>query len=486
MFMKNRWFLFLIIVLTGCSGQQMDKGKESRIFPDYEGVTIPTNIAPLNFAIRPAQKAVAQFQSNGYAFDVSSSRDGNFIIPEKKWKKLFSGSEGQTIKINILVSQNGNLEKLKSFSMQVAAEPIDPYIAYRLIEPGYALWNEMGIYQRNLESYEQTPIYENKLTGYNCVNCHSFCMQDPSKMLFHLRTKNSGTALVLGDEIEILNTKTDQTISNLTYPSWHPSGRFVAFSTNNVTQDFHPTQRVEVFDKASDVVVYDVETKTIITAPQLFLDTEFETFPTFSPDGKTLYYCSGKSCVVPDSLQSLKYSLCAVSFDPDTKLFGNEVDTIYNANIESKSISFPRVSPDGQFLLCTVSSYGTFPIWHDDADLYMIDLNNRRGCLLENVNSQYADSYHSWASNSRWVIFSSRRLDGLYTRPFIAYVNKNGEVEKPFLLPQKNINSFYVELMKSFNIPEFITGKVPENSYRIAKKAKDRSSLHQVSFKMSN
>ena len=35
--------------------------------------------------------------------------------------------------------------------------------------------------------------------------------------------------LIDGDKIEKLNTKTDQTISPLVYPSWHPSGKYVAF-----------------------------------------------------------------------------------------------------------------------------------------------------------------------------------------------------------------------------------------------------------------
>ena len=75
------------------------------------------------------------------------------------------------------------------------------------------------------------------------------------------------------------------------------------------------------------------------------------------------------------------------------------------------------------------------------------------------MNSNDTESYHSWSSNGRWVVFSSRRLDGLYTRPFIAYVSERGEVFKPFLLPQQDTD-FYSLLMKSFNIPEFVKGAV--------------------------
>ena len=45
------------------------------------------------------------------------------------------------------------------------------------------------------------------MSGNNCVNCHSFCMQDPNKMLFHMRETFPGTILVDGDKIEKLNTQ---------------------------------------------------------------------------------------------------------------------------------------------------------------------------------------------------------------------------------------------------------------------------------------
>ena len=40
----------------------------------------------------------------------------------------------------------------------------------------------MGIYQRNLESFDEQPIIRNDMTGYNCMNCHSFCMGDPGQI----------------------------------------------------------------------------------------------------------------------------------------------------------------------------------------------------------------------------------------------------------------------------------------------------------------
>lgn len=136
------------------------------------------------------------------------------------------------------------------------------------------------------------------------------------------------------------------------------------------------------------------------------------------------------------------------------------------------SASFPRVSPDGRYLLYTLSGYGNFSIWLKMLIYIWRTFRQARARPLVEVNSDDVESSHSWSSNSRWFVFSSRRIDGLYTRPYIAYVDEDGKVGKPFLLPQKDAG-FYQSFMKSFNIPEFITGKVKVRGRVLAIKAKE-------------
>ncbi len=446
------------------------------IFPDYTEVTIPVNIAPLHFGLTGSSvcsETYACFETNAGSINVKA-KNKQFKISSSDWEKLMAESKGATIQVTVVVKRNEKRIAYKPFNLSVATEPVDPYIAYRLIEPGYETWDEMGIYQRCLESYKQTSVVLNKTTNNNCMNCHSFCMQSPGKMLFHMRKDFGGTFLIDGDKIEKLNTKTPQTISPLVYPSWHPSGNFVAFSVNKTKQMFHSTDRnrIEVFDYKSDVVIYDITKHELFTSPLLFSRSAFETFPTFSPDGKTLYYCSADSVDMPGDYENIKYSLCAISCDLENRQFGNKVDTLYHARKNGKSVSFPRVSPDGHYLMFTLFDYGNFSIWHREADLYLLDLSNNRITALDTLNSDETESYHSWSSNSRWVIFSSRRIDGLYTRPFIAYIDKNGKASKPFLLPQDNVN-YYMRLMKSFNIPEFVKGKIKMSAYQITQKARN-------------
>ncbi len=486
---KYNWlfFFFGLSALLSCSvpdiHQYEDAGKCPDIFPDYINVTIPFNIAPLNFRMKEAgSRGLLYLEGNGCKISIRSS-GGKFLIPPHRWERLLEENKGRSIKATVFLKEKGYWKRFNPFSVAVSSEPIDAYLVYRLIEPGYELWNKMGIYQRNLENFKETAVYENKMTNYNCVNCHSFCMQDPQKMMFHIRGQYGCTIVLKDGKAEKLNTKTDSTISALVYPYWHPSGKYIAFSVNKIDQAFYLNNkdRIEVFDSKSDVAVYDTEKREIFTSPLLFSKDVLETFPAFAPDGKTLYFCSSRSFPVPEKSDSVKYSLCSIPFYPDTRKFGECTDTIFNSGISGKSAAFPRISPDGRFLLFTVSGYGSFPIWHKDADLCLYDLIAEKYIDLSNINSPDVDSYHSWSSNSRWIVFSSRRIDGLYTRLFIAYIGKDGKPGKAFLLPQRDPD-FYGDLLKSYNIPEFVKDKVRLDPYRISHQAKSTNEF-SLTFK---
>jgi hypothetical protein len=87
-----------------------------------------------------------------------------------------------------------------------------------------------------------------------------------------------------------------------------------------------------------------------------------------------------------------------------------------------------------------------------------MDLATRHLRRLD-INSDQADTWHSWSSNSRWVVFSSKRLDGLLARPYFTYVDDQGRFHKPFLLPQED-PTFYAFCLNSFNVPELMRGPV--------------------------
>jgi hypothetical protein len=431
------------------------------LFPDYVGVTVPSTIAPLSFKVMEDYTAIDLEAKGCQKGDLHVQATKYISIEKGKWAELLASNQGDSIKMTVSVEQEGRWKQFAPFYIYVSNYGIDYGLAYRLIAPGYEVYSKMGIYQRNLSNYAQQAIIENTLVPGSCINCHSFKQTNAKQMNIHMRGKNGGTILMNNNKLDFLNTRTDSTISNCVYPYWHPSGEYIVYSVNKTQQVFHEikTKRVEVVDLESDLVVYHLPTNQLISCDLIKTKGSFETFPSFSPDGKRLYFCSAKQQQLPNDYNKIRYNLCAIDFNPDNGTFGTKIDTLVNAEKMNKSISFPRPSYDGKYLMYTLFDYGNFSIWHKEADLWLLDLKTGQTRPITEVNSNDVESYHSWSSNSHWFVFSSRRIDGLYTRPFIASIDDNGKVTKPFLLPQSDPD-FYDRLLFSFNIPEFINGEV--------------------------
>jgi Tol biopolymer transport system component len=453
------------------------------IFPDYTEVTIPPNIAPLNFRIEGEVTScrVVFAGTNGQSFRCSGKNAIRINLNE--WKKLLAGNAGRSISVTVFTRPdvNGGWIRWQPFTIQVSGEPIDACLVYRLIEPGYEKWHITGIYQRNLETFTEKPLIKNDMTDYNCINCHSFCGGNPRLMALHMRAAHGGTYIVNGEDIQKLNTQTEQTISHLTYPYWHPSGKYLAASVNDVKQFFHAVKdwKMEVFDLESDVVVYDVEKKAILSAASLLTKDAFETFPSFSPDGQSLYYCSAPARPMPQQYDSVRYAILKAPFNEAQGRIGARVDTVVPN--DTYSASFPRISPDGRFLMYAETAYGQFPIWHKDAEIRMIDLTTNRPIDMSALNSDDTDSYHSWSSNSRWVALSSRRDNGVYTLPYLAHIDEQGNPSKPFVLPQEDPDR-YDYFLYSYNLPEFVNGEVTISPYALQHAAR-KYPAEQVVFK---
>lgn len=472
--------MLLSLLWAGCVPSEPAKFENidtyPAIFPDYIGVTIPSNIAPLRFqVVGETDEALVVISNGDKSLRVAASQ-GSFYIPEDDWKDLLDEAEGDSLKVKLYTSKAGKWQLYKPFCWYVAPDPVDPYLAYRLIEPGYELWNIMGIYQRDLTSYREEAIISNARTDNNCMNCHTFNQQSPDTILFHQRAKNGGTyfATAGGDVVKV-DAKLGDDFSGIVYPYWHPSGKCVVFSSNVIRQAFARSHknRVEVFDLKSDLVFYDVEHHEIWSDSVVMDKHSFETFPCFSRDGKKLYFCSAKAVDMPEAYEDVKYNLCAVDFDLEAKKVGAKVDTLVSVNTSGKSVSFPRISPDGKYLVFVLSDFGNFSIWHREADLYSLDMQSGKTRVITEINSDETESYHSWSSNGKWMVFSSRRIDGLYTHPHLTYVRTDGTFSRPFVIPQKD-PSFYRYFMKSFNLPELLKGKVEINKQKVWKVTKEQ------------
>jgi len=439
------------------------------VYPDYIDVTIPQNIAPLNFMLRnKAEKLVVTIKGKSDSIVVEGTQ--KIEIPIKHWQKLLASSSDDSLIIKVIAMVEGRWIQYKQFSWQVKSDNVDSYLSYRLIEPGYEVWNKIQIVERNLGNFDERVLADNNLTQGSCMNCHIHGNQDGRLSMFHVRGEKGGTILNKDGKLRKINTRAKGMISNAVYGDFHPGGRYAVFSTNIIIPELHAnrTDRLEVYDTASDLVVIDLDSDKAITQTFLSDTTSFETFPVFSADGKWIYFCSAPKVSLPDSIKSLKYNICKVGFDAAKGEIGTKVDTLWNARKMGGSVCHLKASPDGKFLLYTVADYGTFPIWHREADLQMMNLQTVEIDKLAHVNGPNSDSYHSWSSNSRWFVFASKRDDGIYGKPYFCYIDNSGKAHKPFVLPQRDPEA-YDYMLKSFNIPDLSASPVPFDAEDIEK-----------------
>jgi Tol biopolymer transport system component len=470
-------FLVLIsILLIGIYkkpviGEYIEKESIPDIFPDYTSTVLPPNIAPLNFIIKEnGEKYYVKIYSDHSREIKILSKNRKIVIPKRKWRNLLNNNRGKSIFIDIYIkNQAGKWEKFKTIINTIAGDEMDSYVAFRLINPAYILWEKMGIYQRDIESYSMKPILLNRTTEKNCMNCHTFCSNNPDKMILHLRSKPSGTILYNNGILQMLNTGTQFTMSSCVYPSWHPHGDIIAFSVNKIKQKFHSAgnKSQTVIDRASDIVLYDINKNMLTTSPKVSTG-RLENLPNWSPDGKYLYFISGPKYYenVPDTL--IRYDLMRISYDINTNKWG-KVDTVLLSEETGKSITFPEVSPDGKYLLFCMTDYGYFSIYSPASDLYLMDLKSFEYKKLD-INSDHVESFHSWSSNSRWFLFISKRIDGFNSRIYFSHIDEEGNVYKPVLLPQRD-PEFYSTFIYNFNRPVFIKEKVRLSSKELTRAA---------------
>lgn len=432
------------------------------IFPDYVDVTIPVGIAPLNFSVKVEADCIDVTVKGSKSGTLHTAGDyADFNIDD--WHQIVEENKGGDLNVTVCALRNGEWTQYRDFAIHVSNYALDEWgLTYRRIAPGYETYSHMGLYQRSLSDFEESELIDNTRVPGACFNCHTANRTNPKQMVFHVRGDHGATMIQIDGKREWLKAKNDLLGGSMVYPYWHPSGKYCAFSTNQTRQGFHMVkdERIEVFDLSSDIFVYNPATHEIISDSLIMTKDWSENCPVFSPDGRTLYFMTCLQQDYPANYKKEQYNLCSISFNPETAKFGDHVDTLFNAAAQNKSLTWPRPSYDGKYILFTLMDYGYFSVWHEESDQWLLDLATLEVHPLENVNSPHADSYHNWNVNSHWIVFTSRRGDGLYTRLYMASIDDQGNATKPFLLPQRNPKEYYDETLYSFNTPDFTATSV--------------------------
>ncbi len=473
-YFKHTAFLLVGLLFVACQKATVPDtftqlNTKPDIYPDYLDVTVPINMAPLHFQLANDYDEVVTRLT---AADEQVVLGGKAVCPDfDEWQALASKAVDSQISVEVFTRSGEQWQRHEPFNIYVSPDSIDPWLTFRLISPSYVTYEELTLNQRCLENYDERVIYDNMLCSTEekgqCINCHYSQLGNPNRTQFHARQNLGGTMLNIDGKLTKVNLKTDSTLSAGVYPAWHPKQNIIAYSTNNTMQSFHThdIDKIEVLDAQSDLILYDPEKNEVSTIENE--ENEFETFPCWTPDGQWLYYCSAHfewrdtvehstECIL--RYKDIRYNIYRKAFDQQTHSFGPR-ELVFRADSLGLSATLPRFSPDGRFLLLTVGEWGTFHIWHRDADLWLMDMQTGEIGPFKEMNSPSVESFHNWSSNGRWIVVSSRRDDGNFTRPFFAHVDQQGHATKPFELPTDDPN-YHREFMRSYNLPEFMRGPV--------------------------
>jgi Flp pilus assembly protein TadD len=229
---------------------------------------------------------------------------------------------------------------------------------------------------------------------------------------------------------------------------------FVAIPDLMISQLFFPIKGI--------LVIYDRETKTFSALPGADDPQYVQTNAVWSPDGKEIVFARAKahhverleqqnSALVDEKdvpeftveKQPFRYDLYRVPFN-DGK--GGTPEPLQGASGDGMSNYFPKYSPDGKWIVfCKAKSY---MLLRPDSDLYIIPAGGGVARRLR-YNTARMNSWHSWSSNSRWLVFSSK-VNGPYTQLFLTHIDENGNDSPPVLLER------FTSPDRAANIPEFV------------------------------
>ncbi len=486
--------IYLLPFLVGCTSSPIIVREtcsvEARIFPDYQGeLLVPNNIAPMNFEILESGKCfavqIATQDKTLWQTQISQSATSSqplITIPQKEWQKILENHTGDTLQIRVFSGNSYNeMIAYKPFLWLVSEDRIDPFIVFRHIPVvGTQEPQSMGIYERSLETFEQRTLTEPKLVDGACMNCHHFSANQSSTMCVHFRRQHPGTLITTPDSAFMVNISLPNGEKGV-FGAFSPNERFLAFSTNQLTciHDMR-VKRLKTwsYDTEANIFVYDILHNTILSSDELTAESFQKTYPAWSHDGKYLYFCQSNqqpqlikdTSALFDRIQNTHYTLVRTELNTDQSSVSTLLtpETIVDQQmIFGKSISFPTCSPDGRFIAFSTTEFGTLDPLSTDGRLWLYNLNSQTAQEFEPDMENPIVSSSAWSSNSRWLVVSSRRMDGIYVRPFLIHVDSLGNTSKPFVMPQKDPD-IYRKQDYSYSLPELINAPVPMSAYDIA------------------
>ncbi len=408
-----------------------------------------------------------------------NSTESSWRPSQENWAEIKRQSVTQDAEVAIVgVDANGAAASSASVRIRTSSDPVGDSIFYREVPLPFieAVQDPSRIRWRfgSVDSEARPPVVLENLPV--CGNCHSF----------------SGDGKVLGLDVDYGNDKggyailpvSEQMVLNdekiITWSDYEkddgeatfgllsqvsPDGRYV-ISTVKDRAVFVATPGIAFsqlfFPIKGILVVYDSVTDSYAALPGAD-DTEYvQSNPTWSPDGKSIVFARTKVYQkesiensnsillnekdVPEFIEDkepFKFNLYQVPFN-DGK--GGVATPIEGASHNDKSNFFAKFSPDGKWIVFTQAE--NYMLLMPDSELYIVPSEGGEARRLR-ANTPLMNSWHSFSSNGRWLVFSSK-ANTPYTQLFLTHIDEQGLSTPPVLLER------FTSSDRAANIPEFV------------------------------
>jgi Tfp pilus assembly protein PilF len=423
------------------------------------------------------------------------------------WAAIKKHSVVQAAKVTISGFRPGNPGHVLSFgstTIETSKDPVGAPIFYRdvplmpsetvkgIISPLAA--DAVQLIQWRLRSID-LPQSRVVLSGmHTCANCHSFS-RDGKTMGMDMDGPRNDKGLYAA-----VSVQPQMTIRNEDMVNWNPTeerqfaanrvafmsqvspdGKYVlsmvtpnnkAPENNYYVANFKDYRFLQVFYPTRGTLAwYDRATKIPHSLPGADDPRFVQTDGVWSPDGKYVVFARAEAMdpYAPEGKiasrandpneRQIKYDLYRVPFNGGR---GGVAERIEGASANEMSNSFPKVSPDGKWIVFVQCRNGQ--LMRPDSQLFIVPFEGGTARRLH-ANLSTMNSWHSWSPNGRWLVFSSKSR-GPYTRMYLTHIDENGN-DSP---------AIYIDNVaaanRAVNIPEFVNIRA-DGMLRIATPAVD-------------
>ena len=252
------------------------------------------------------------------------------------------------------------------------------------------------------------------------------------------------------------------------------SNYYVAnFKDYRFLQVFYPTRGILAW--------YSRETALLQPLPGADDARYVHTSAVWSPDGKYLVFsrAEARDAYSPGSTPAgyandpnetqIRYDLYRIPFHAGK---GGNAGPIAGASRNGMSNSFPKVSPDGRWIVYVQARNGQ--LMRPDSLLYIVPAAGGTARRMR-CNTPSMNSWHSFSPNGRWMVFSSKARSP-YTQMYLTHLDEDGNDSPAILIENATASNRAVNLPEFVNLPRggLLTLEAPATEfYRIVDGASD-------------